>query len=159
MKTLLAVLMLVASGAYANPYFRGPWDWAKGTSRPSPSVGACIDLKGGPSEQCTTVGVITHSPKDGYVLVPGEDWSLLSVGYAMTGYSKVNPIVSMTYNILPVFTWAGQAAGLNLTIPSISAKGIDLSGSVGPVLEWSDPTGPGHGQGRFKIMASGAVHF
>lgn len=151
----ILALLFLPSIASANPYFRTPRDWALGTASPQTNVGACIGLRGESTEQCTEVGVVTHSPNDSFILVPGEDWSALSIGYALVGVSKINLIVGPSLNVLPILVWAGSAVGLPITIPSISAKGISLTGSVGPKWE-IDPVA---GKGYFKIMTSGTLRF
>ena len=156
MKYCLA-LMLFAVPSFANPYLRGAWDWGNGSSLPSPVIGACIDpIKGTPDSQCTTVGLVTHSPDDGYLVVPGEDYSLFSAGYKLTGVSKIRPIVGQSYNVLPFLVWGGSEMGLPITIPSINAKGVSLTGSLSPL--WQVPLSKQE-HGYFLLQVAGTLKF
>ena len=101
MKKILMSILLVPSLSAANPYFRVLGHDSYGY-HPSVSVGACADpVNVGHSQQCTVVNVIGHSHSDGYVVIPGEDWSLLGAGYGASG-TGVNLVLGPSINLAPI---------------------------------------------------------
>lgn len=151
MKNLIfvaAMLSCLGVSARATPYF----SVLDGAHKPTVYAGACADpVNVGHSEQCTLVSLIWHNHKNGYLLIPNEDWSLLSVGYAGSGEGwklALGPSV----NLLPILSWLGEAAGVGALTLVDNPK---LNGSFGPMMEY-DPIA---NKGYFRLYAGAAYSF
>lgn len=110
-------------------------------AHPTLNAGTFLDLKGNVAAGFE-VAVITHSARDGYFILPGEDWTLLAVGF-LTGPDKavaIGPSVNLSGPVKAVLL-----AGVNYLAPNDYAnlKGIlapaqeggrDVSLSLGPAL-------------------------
>jgi len=101
MTKLLAVLMLMSATVRAGPYFRV-------LGRPgSPRQvleEACFLPAGGleATMACTSVPLVTHSARDGYLLVPGEDWALVTAGWAVRPGGNPILMLGSGANLSPV---------------------------------------------------------
>ena len=169
MKTLLALLLaVVVSPVAASPYFRIMGHDAGGY-HPQVNIGACADVVNvGHSEQCTMVGVINHSHEDGYLLLPGEDWTLLALGYAASG-TGAKLVLGPSWNIAPAMGDAlyqvvqAFAPGSSIAQEiqgtlSASAQGGHLNGAFGPAFAYDPLAGPG-GHGYFRFLAGASWKF
>lgn len=145
----LALLLLLgpSSSAQAAPYFR-PLD----IHHPQVSAGACADpVNVGQSSQCTMVPIFTHSHNDGYLLIPGEDWTPLALGYSLSGASK-SFALGPSANILP---FMGELIGWLPTEP----KNENVGFAFGPTLVYDPFAANGKGKGYFRLFAGASWSF
>lgn len=87
MKTIALALLSLALGvsASAAPYFRviGRPGYVRQVTSEFCYVPGLP--QGQTKQSCTSVPLIEHSQRDGYLLIPGEDWSPLTIGGAFGG--------------------------------------------------------------------------
>jgi len=92
------------------------------------------------------------------LIVPGEDWTLLGVGYAASG-EGAKAVIGPSANVLPIIDWLGSRAVSGW--PPLSRIG-KLSGSFGPMFEL-DPSrlfdDPSKVKGYFRLFAGAAWQF
>ena len=109
---LSVLLLLVASAAQAGPYFRylgGP-----GYQRQVLSEACFVPAGGiGATTSCTSVPIVTHSYKDGYKIIPNEDWAPITVGGA---FGSTHPLLTI-----------GPAANLTPTMKMLALKGLNAA--------------------------------
>lgn len=158
---ILAIsLFCLADKAMATPYFR-----TSITSLPVVTGGQFVDPSGKTgSLSGGEISVIHHSHNDGYLLLPGEDWSLLSIG-GMGNSNKALMAIGPNFNVsevlksgslafLDLLTSQTQFVGLkNVLQPS--GTGLDFNLSLGPTWVY-DPIG---NKGYFKFFLGGALSF
>jgi hypothetical protein len=157
---LALALLFVATSAQAGPYFR-----VIDPAHPKIAAGACADpVNVGNSSQCSLVSVVSHSHNDGFLLFPGEDWSLLGIGYALSGEQKAligGPSVNLSAVPLDATTWAmqklypGSAATLMLETAQKAAALSPLNVSFGPMWMY-DPVA---NHGYFRLFCGAAWQF
>lgn len=115
MKQILALsLMLTASHVHASQYFRyvgGPGYQKQILNE------ACFNPRLGAraTTNCTSVPVVTHSWRDGFVVLPNEDWALLTVGGAF-GHGPALLTLGPAANLTPALK-SSLLSGLNLVAP------------------------------------------
>lgn len=154
MKTLVFLIAFLAVGAQAqgtlSPAPRPPEDFTTPAphyfrlldlNHPQVNAGTFLDLKGNVSPG-VEVAVITHAAKDGYFILPGEDWTALAIGFE-TGPEKAltfGPSVNLSGPVKAVLL-----SGLNYAAPNdytnlksvlapVQEGGRDVSLSLGPAL-------------------------
>jgi hypothetical protein len=165
-KVLLAVVLLgLTRMVNANPYFRFLRIDDLGTYQPI--GGSFVDPTGhsGPSDG-GVMPLIYHSHQDGYLIIPGEDWALLSIGGASGPRGKEVVISPFLFNIMQSAQYLGLKA-LTYVLPAAWAQNVktqlsapvtsrvDLTSSVGPVWVYD----PNSNKGYFRIFIGGALHF
>lgn len=109
---------------------------------------ACFNPKApvGDVMACTSIPVITHSWRDGYFIIPNEDWDLLAVGGSWGPNSVPMLLLGPEANLMPALKNAALAS-INafsnpesfpnlksLLAPSPSASGPDVAINLG--LKW-----------------------
>jgi hypothetical protein len=155
MWSLIAIGLLAMVGmGNATPYFR-PLD----ISHPQPVAGALFGTSGIQDTQTTgMLPLITHSPKDGYILIPNEDWTPLAVGVSANA-GQFTFDIGPLFNILP---WM-QTLALEV-IPDKYAQirailapnpGAPVTFSAGPVFQYQEATNKGY----YKTFTGLALHF
>lgn len=157
MKNIItAVLLLIASTAFASPYFR-----LVNPSHPQMVAGALIDPANlGNSEAASLLPIFTHSPKDGCLLpsIVCEDWSPLAVGASMNA-GKITFDVAPLANVLPWFQSAALAVIPDkfASVRSVlaPATGNAVTFSAGPVFQYRQANNHGY----FKLFTGLALHF
>lgn len=167
MKGLIALLLASwCSVAKAEPYFRTVWINAS----PKPGIGSLLEVKDlKKTDGALALPIITHSHKDGYVLIPGEDWSLLTVGIGGT-QGNISLAAGPAYNVLPVMQIGalGIMDYLNPTgdgfkplrafLSPASGAANQVSISAGPQFVFKPWDGP-HGHGYLRIWTGAAYQF
>ncbi|MCX5785657.1 MAG: hypothetical protein NTX59_08200 [Elusimicrobia bacterium] len=146
---IAAVFCFVVSMAQAAPYFRL-------IDMGHPQINAGTSIGANFVRQTTMVALITHSPADGYFLIPGLDWTPLAAGggfKAKAFHLSAGPSMNMLPAIkstLAAFVDAVTAPDKysnlkSLLTPASSANG-DIVGALGINLEydftakvWSTP--------------------
>ena len=157
----LLLCLFLAGGVQAEPYFRvvGREGYARrvlqeACFQPTSSIGA--------TRACTSIPLVEHRAQDGYLLVPGEDWSPFMLGWA--GAPGASPILLLGTgaNLAPAVK-AGLLWGLNtvtaagsftnlkaLLAPPASSAGPDITINGG--LKWGlDLSGKPKGVLMFSI--------
>ena len=156
------LLWLFPGTANANPYFRELW---QNPAHPIINIGAFADVVNvGHSQQCTMVNVIGHSHLDGFLLIPGEDWSLLAVGYSASG-TGASLVAGPSWNLAPIpgaaVVWAVDkalpnsdvAAKVHAAYAAAAQSKVDLS--FGPAWVY-DPVAI---HGFFRVFCGAAWKF
>ena len=137
-KLMMAVMFLAMAGEGQAAYFR-TIDWSH------PQVNAGLSI-GEVTRPTTMVALVTHSPKDGYLLIPDVYWTPLAVGGGFKD-NKFHVAVGPSMNLLPllqsgfeVFLNAVTPADKYLNLKSIIHKAAesngDIVGSAGINLEY-----------------------
>jgi hypothetical protein len=153
---LFPVLAFAAPKPGSHPYARFYWD---APSSPHTSFGSCIDpVSIGNSSQCSELAVIFHDSRDGYLLFPGEDWTLLGVGYSVSG-TGFRPIIGPSANFAPA-SWAlldkiisslAPESSFYAAIHKLSSRPPDsITGAYGPA--WRPPLYPSD-KGDLRLFA------
>jgi hypothetical protein len=140
MMKLVVVLMLMAVGADAKPYFRFvPFKQIQAAAF-FPIAGGVEDISAG-----SKTPIFQHSSEDGYLLIPGVDWNLLDLGWVADTKSgkgsvaigpsvdvagPVKALVSKAVDLLPGAKEGGSYAALRWLL----APANDLTVSVGPAF-------------------------
>lgn len=158
---MTAVLVLAATGStLAAPYFR---TIVTDPSKAQVSVGACADpVNVGHSTQCTVVATVYHSHTDGYLLIPGEDWTLLGVGYAVSG-EGVSLILGPSWNMTPAAAEVVVGTLSKIFPNKFAPNAADLFSSS--VTNLSLSFGPAFGydalrnKGAFRLFAGASWKF
>ena len=127
---IIALLMLAAVSASANPYFRTPFSGG-------PTVhytGVFIDPRSpGQTSVGSEVALVTHDPKDGCLLpsIVCEQWAPIATGLSANGgriYWDVGPTVN-------VFPWMVAAVGrLGVDTGAVAPAGAPVPFAFGPKL-------------------------
>jgi len=111
-----------------------------------PQINAGTSIGNDFTRATTMVALVTHSPLDGYILIPGVDWTPLAVG---GGFKEGNFHLAAgpSFNLLPVIK-SGLAAIVNgVTDPDkytnlksllapVPAGGADITGALGINVEY-----------------------
>lgn len=99
---------------------------------------ACFNPKAaiGDVTACTSIPFIYHSFRDGYILIPNEDWSLLSAGGAWGPNTAPLLTLGSEANLAPAFKLAALSAINALSNPGSFAN---LKGLLSPAPDGSVP--------------------
>ena len=167
MKKLIIALVcgLIASNAFASPYFR-----FIGQENFQINAGACLDPKNVlvESQACSSIPLIYHAAKDGYVIIPNEDWALLSVGGGIA-HGDVTLNIGPAMNVTPVLkhfilnaliltTKQDQLVNLKTVFVPIPESKVDVTFSVSP--QWSiHPMKRFFKDSAFTVFVGPALHF
>lgn len=136
MKTLVAALLLLPSLSFATPYFR-----IIDVHHPEMSAGSVLDpVNIGQSQAVVVTSIIRHDAADGYLLIPGEDWSLLDLGWAGSGTGS-ELVLGPSWNIAPIL--AAAAPFLPSALDSAAKSVGDVS--FGPQFVYDPLYRPAHG--------------
>jgi hypothetical protein len=155
MKALLIVVLLMMPCGILNasPYFRLIHQ------SPQLGLGTLYDpATMGQSQAAAMVPIITHSFNDGWLIIPGEDWSPLAIGGWKNG-RDYGFLVGPTFNMLPVIqaglltlvtylTPTDKYLNLKMMLLPIPTAGSDVSLSFSPTWEYQ----PIPNKGYFKIF-------
>lgn len=168
MKRILPLLLFcctLAGDARPNPYFR-----FLDTHHPRPMLGALNNVETmKKTDAALALPLITHSHNDGYIFLPGEDWTPLSVGVGGTAGNflfSVGPGVNVLPPVQIVSLWLLDKADpsgerlqnlRSLLRPAADAPN-DVSFSVGPQWVFKPWDGP-HGHGYFRLWTGAAYQF
>ena len=164
---LLIALMFLAASANAVPYFDyfgepatkgGKLDF----SHPKLSLGSVIDpVNVGNSQQSGVLAVVYRkgkntdgSNKGDYIIFPGEDWTLLGVGYAASGQSA-DLVLGPSWNVLPVIGDLAETIVPHNSLTPILTSQSKLNGSFGPAWVYS----PTANKGYFRFFAGASWNF
>ena len=139
-RTLLLSLSLafLVSSAQASPYFRLlGYDVQKHAPvNFHPNLGAAVDPKApGDTDVVTLVPLVMHSHADGYLILPGEDWSPLAVGGGDNG-GRLSLYVGPLFNLVPA-----ASVGLDRLLSLLPDKYANLKSIVGPAAASSQDAG------------------
>ena len=160
----LTGLLLTPSLVFATPYFTY---YGKGGdfSHPQIAAGGCIDpINVGNSTQCSQLAALYHRSSDGYLLFKGEDWTLLGVGYAVSG-QIARPIIGPSANLEPASLNLLDSVAQTLAPNSHFSDDIhafatspagNISGTFGPA--WAPPLWRGQ-RGTLTIFAGASWKF
>lgn len=166
MKLLIVLMLGIAGRAQAEPYFRFTWI----DKAPKPGIGSLLDVRSlKKTDAAIELPLITHSFRDGYLVIPGEDWSLLNAGIGGTA-GDVSIVVGPAANLLPPMQ-IGIATVLDFLNPTgekfqalrnlirpASAEADVVSISVGP--QWVfKPLEGAHGHGYARLWTGAAYQF
>lgn len=157
MKNIItAGLVLIASTAFANPYFR-----LVNLSHPQMVAGALLDPQNlGNSEGASLLPIFTHSPSDGCLLpsIVCENWSPLAIGASMKA-GKVTLDVAPVANVLPWFQSAALAVipdkFANVRSVLAPAPGNAVTFSAGPAWQYRQANNHGY----LRIFTGLALYF
>lgn len=155
---LIAVLLTIpfASRSDAAPYFRLIHQV------PQVGLGTLYDpVEVGQSQAAIMVPLITHSYNDGWLIIPGEDWTPLAIGGWQNG-REYGLLVGPSFNMLPIIqasmlafvtavTPTNKYLNLKLMLVPIPSTGSDVMFSFAPAWEFQPLHGP-KGKGFFKIF-------
>lgn len=131
---------------------------------------ACFqpNAKLGDTSACVSIPLVEHSQRDGYVLIPGEDWSPFVIGWAIRPGGNPMILMGANANLLPVIK-SGVLYGLNaasepesftnmkaLLAPPAQSTGPDVTVNVG--AKWGLDLS-GKAKGYFLLSVGPALTF
>ena len=112
-----------------------------------PQINGGFDIHGDVTKPTTMLAMVTHSPKDGYFLIPGVNWTPLAVGGGFTPGGSFHVAAGPSLNLLPVvqnilgavvdgITPADKYLNLKSILKTGETDSGDIVGSLGINLEY-----------------------
>lgn len=130
-----------------------------------PNVGAAVDpINPGETDGVTLVPLIMHSHADGYLFIPGEDYSPLAVGGGMNG-GRLSLYVGPMFNVIPAVSnglgfaldhLSDKYANLKSILSGVPASSKDAGVSLSPLFK---PPLSKKERGSFRIFTGAWLKF